>query len=89
MWCVLDDWKPDLMAAPWCAYLPGSVTPLMWTKIGPRSAPLNAVIADTWEYVALAAHWATDHPDQLRAFVGEFEMHHGMTRHPDAVSPKA
>lgn len=80
MWCPLDDWKPDPEAVPYCAYLPGSILPLAWTGAGPRTVSAGAYIPKTWRYVALAGHWGTEHPDQLHAFVGEFEMAAGIVR---------
>lgn len=80
MWCALDDWHPDPMASAYCAFLPGSIFPLAWTSSGPRTVSAGSSIPKAWCEVALAAHWAQEHPDQLRAFVGEFEMAFGMVR---------
>jgi hypothetical protein len=87
MWCALDDWEPDPVAEPYCAFLPGKAVPLMWTEQGPRTVSLADEIGSTWRRVALAAHWATAHPDQLHAFVGDFELYPGMWRIAQDSSP--
>jgi hypothetical protein len=86
-WCPLDGWTPDGTAAAWYVFRPGRHLPLMWTASGPHEVPATATPGETWEYLALAAHWATAHPDQLRAFVGEFELD-GFPRSPAKVTSK-
>jgi hypothetical protein len=76
--CVLCDWwmySPlDLVRV---AYRPGSIVPLWCTPQGVREADLAANVIATIDRVALAAHWGDYHPDQLRAFIGDFEVVNG------------
>jgi hypothetical protein len=81
--CVLCNWKIDWLAPPIAAYLPGDRFPLTWYPDGPHQVFLSDPITpeSVWR-VACVAHWAKDHPEQLKMALGgvEVELHHGVTR---------
>jgi hypothetical protein len=78
--CVLCDWRFDLSAAVLAAFRPGERLPLCWDGVGVRQVRPYENIAETVPSVALAAHWATGHPDQLRGLVGDFDLSEQLVR---------
>jgi hypothetical protein len=73
--CVLCDWVYDPYEAPRFVYRSGGSLPLRWTDTGPTEVRVSDSITETIKFVALMAHWARDHPQQLQgALDGPFEV---------------
>lgn len=72
--CVFGDWTFDPAAHPVAAFRPDHIMPLAWRSWTVTEVSWMDPIEQTVPYVALAAHWAKAHPDQLEALVGPVEV---------------
>jgi hypothetical protein len=74
--CVLCDWTIDWQAPPLAAYLIGAAFPLRWYPDGPGPVWASEVVTpESTARVAVVAHWAEAHPEQLELALGEpFEV---------------
>ncbi|HEX8321656.1 MAG TPA: hypothetical protein VF632_24965 [Longimicrobium sp.] len=77
--CVFCDWTYDPFAEPWLVCLPHGTMPMFWTGSGIETVRPSDSIAETIPGVSTVVHWAREHPDQLLALIGPFEMHRWST----------
>lgn len=73
--CVLCGWEFSWLDPPRAVYRLDKVSPLRWTTRGLLQEPLS-LTPETVVAVAMAAHWADEHPEQ---FVGALEVDQGVT----------
>ncbi|WP_331025661.1 hypothetical protein [Longimicrobium sp.] len=52
---------------------------MFWTGSGIETVRPSDSIAETIPGVSTVVHWAREHPDQLLALIGPFEMHRWST----------
>jgi hypothetical protein len=71
--CVLCGWADGLNDPVLFVYPKGGKLPLKWIALEPSPVYLTDNVAETAPYIALIAHWAREHPDQLRSVIGDFE----------------
>jgi hypothetical protein len=75
--CVLCDWTwagGGTNDPPMFVFPKGGKLPLKWVDtLEPSPVYLTDNVGETAPYIALVAHWAREHPDQLRRVVGDYE----------------